>query len=89
MRQSPNRCGASGIPRRREGLSPYEMPFCMGLAGELPPAWPGFVSACAFLDRFSHFYRGNRTRIELGGASCATLPRDSWLFRIGRRSSQW
>jgi hypothetical protein len=50
-----------------QGLSPYEMPFCMGLAGELPPAWPGIVSACAFLDRFSHFYRSHRTRIELAG----------------------
>ncbi len=50
-----------------QGLSPYEMPFCMGLAGELTPAWPGIVSACAFLDRFSHFYRSHRTRIELAG----------------------
>jgi hypothetical protein len=39
----------------------------MGLAGELPPAWPGIASACAFLDRFSHFYRSHRTRIELAG----------------------
>ena len=50
-----------------QGLSPYEMPFCMGVAGELPLAWPGIVSACAFLDRFSHFYRSHRTRIELAG----------------------
>ena len=50
-----------------QGLSPYEMPFCMGLAGELPLAWPGIVSACAFLDRFSHFYRSHRPRIELAG----------------------
>jgi hypothetical protein len=50
-----------------QGLSPYEMPFFMGLAGELPLAWPGIVSACAFLDRFSHFYRSHRTRIELAG----------------------
>lgn len=49
------------------GLSPREMPFCMGLAGELPPAWPGIASACAFLDRFSHFYRSQRTRIVLAG----------------------
>ena len=47
------------------GLSPYEMPFCMGLAGELLQAWPGIASACAFLDRFGHFYRSHRTRIEL------------------------
>ena len=50
-----------------QGLSPYEMPFYMGMAGELPPAWPGIASACAFLDRFSHFYRSHRTRIELAG----------------------
>ena len=50
-----------------QGLSPYEMPFCMGLAMELPPAWPGIVSACGYLDRFSHFYCGHRTRIELAG----------------------
>jgi hypothetical protein len=50
-----------------QGLSPYEMPFCLGLAAELPLAWPGIVSACAFLDRFSHFYRSHRTRIELAG----------------------
>ncbi len=60
--------GASSIRASwLQGLSPYEMPFCMGLAGELPLAWPGFVSACAFLDRFSHFYRSHRTRIELAG----------------------
>ncbi|MDR3700733.1 MAG: hypothetical protein P4L56_13900 [Candidatus Sulfopaludibacter sp.] len=50
-----------------QGLSRYEMPFCMGLAGELPPAWPGSASVCAFLDRFSHFYGSHRTRIELVG----------------------
>jgi hypothetical protein len=50
-----------------QGLSPYEMPFCMGLARELPPAWPGIVAVCAFLDRFSHFYRSHRARIELAG----------------------
>ena len=50
-----------------QGLSPQEMPFCMGLAGELRPAWPGTVSVCAFLDRFSHFYRSHRSRIELAG----------------------
>jgi len=57
-------------PRRAfwlQGLSKYEMPFCMGLAGELPPARPGIVSVCAFLDRFSHFYRSHRPRIELAG----------------------
>jgi len=48
----------------RRGLSPYEMPFCMGLAGELPLAWPGVVCACAYLERFSHFYGNYRTRIE-------------------------
>lgn len=56
------------FPRRAawlEGLPRYEMPFCMGLAGELPPAWPGITSACAFLDRFSHFYQSHRTLIEL------------------------
>ena len=56
------------FPRRAawlRGLSRYEMPFCMGLAGELPLAWPGITSACAFLDRFSHFYQSHRTRIEL------------------------
>ena len=62
---------AGGPPPSRAswllGLSAYEMPFCMGLAGELPLAWPGIVSACAFLDRFSHFYRSHRTRIELAG----------------------
>ena len=56
-------------PRSRaswlQGLSSYEMPFYMALAGELPVAWPGIVSACAFLDRFSHFYRSHRTHIEL------------------------
>jgi hypothetical protein len=50
-----------------QGLSPYEMPFCMGLAGELPPAWPGTPSICAFLDRFSHFYGNQRPRIEVAG----------------------
>ncbi|MFY9727411.1 MAG: hypothetical protein WB579_06760 [Bryobacteraceae bacterium] len=50
-----------------QGLSPHEMPFCMGLAGELPAAWPGIASACAFLDRFGHFYRSHRPRIELAG----------------------
>jgi len=52
-------------PSWLQGMSPYEMPFCMGLAGELTLAWPGIVSACAFLDRFSHFYRGQRPRIEV------------------------
>ncbi|HEY1221005.1 MAG TPA: hypothetical protein VGF03_18830 [Bryobacteraceae bacterium] len=62
---------AGGAPPSRaiwlQGLSPREMPFCMGLAWELTLAWPGIVSACAFLDRFSHFYRSHRTRIELAG----------------------
>lgn len=62
---------AGGAPVSRaswlQGMSPYEMPFCMGLAGELPPAWPGIASACAFLDRFGHFYRNHRPRIELAG----------------------
>jgi len=58
---SPNR------PSWLQGLAAYEMPFCMGLAGELPLAWPGIVSACAFLDRFSHFYRSHKTTIELAG----------------------
>ena len=60
----------SASPRRApwlQGLTPYEMPFCMALAKELPPAWPGIISVCAFLDRFSHFYRANRNRIELAG----------------------
>ena len=60
---------AGGAPPRRaswlQGLSPYEMPLYLGLAGELPPLWPGVVSACAFLERFSHFYRNHRTTIEL------------------------
>lgn len=55
---SPNR------PSWLQGLSPWEMPFFMGLAGELLLAWPGSASASAFLDRFSHFYRSHRTRIE-------------------------
>lgn len=62
---------AGGAPPGRapwlQGLSPYEMPFYLGLAGELPLAWPGIASSCAFLDRFSHFYRGHRTRIEVAG----------------------
>lgn len=48
-----------------QGLSPYEMPFCLGLAGEVPQLWPGIASACGLLERFSHFYRGHRTQIEL------------------------
>jgi len=48
-----------------QGLSRYEVSFYMGLAGELPAAWPGIASACAFLDRFGHFYRSHRTGIEL------------------------
>lgn len=60
--------GASASPPAwLQGLSQAEMPFCMGLAGELPLAWPGTASACALLDRFSHFYRSQRTRIELAG----------------------
>ena len=44
------------------------MPFCMGLAREMPPAWPGVASsACAFLERFGHFYRSHRPQIELAG----------------------
>lgn len=48
-----------------QGLVSNEMPFCMGLAGELPRAWPATASVCAFLDRFSHFYRNHRTKLEL------------------------
>ncbi len=48
------------------GMSPHEMPFCMALAGELPPAWPG-MGTCAFLERFGHFYGSHRPKIELAG----------------------
>jgi hypothetical protein len=47
------------------GLSRFEMPLCMGLAGTLAPAWTDTTSACSYLDRFSHFYRNNRTHVEL------------------------
>jgi hypothetical protein len=51
-----------------QGISPQEMPFCMGLAAELPPAWPVTAcSTCAFLERFGHFYRSHRPQIELAG----------------------
>jgi len=49
-----------------QGLTRSEMPFCMALAAELPPVWPG-MATCAFLDRFAHYYRSHRTRIELAG----------------------
>ena len=53
------------LPSWLAGLSPHDMPFCMGMAGELALVWPGIVSGCAFLERFSHFYRSHRTQIEL------------------------
>jgi hypothetical protein len=59
---------AGGAPPRRaswlRGLSPYEMPFCLGLAGERR-SFGRASSACGFLERFSHFYRNHRTQIEL------------------------
>ncbi len=63
----PAGCASPSRASWLQGLPPSEMPFCMGLAGELAPAWPGVVSACAFLDRFSHFYRSHRPHIELAG----------------------
>jgi hypothetical protein len=60
----------TAAPRRGswlQGLSAHEMPYYFGLAGELPPAWPGIASAAAYLDRFSHFYRSHRTGIQLAG----------------------
>jgi len=57
-----------GPPPRRaswlKGLTPYDTPLCLGLAAELPMAWPGVASARAFLERFSHFYGNHRTQIE-------------------------
>lgn len=47
------------------GLSRYEIPFCMTLAGRLAPAWGGNLAVCPFLDRFGFFYRANRTHLEL------------------------
>lgn len=49
------------------GIPSANMPFCLGLAGELPRAWPATASVCAFLDRFSHYYRNHRTKLELAG----------------------
>jgi hypothetical protein len=46
------------------GLSRYEIPFCMGLAGGLASAWPDTTSTCALLERFSNFYRNHRTQLE-------------------------
>ena len=67
LAEFPAGCALPGRARGLQGLPAGELPFCMGLAGELPRAWPGIVSACAFLDRFSHFYRSHRPRIELAG----------------------
>ncbi len=47
------------------GLSQYEMPFCLYLAGGLAPGWGGHLPVCRFLERFTSFYRNNRTHIEL------------------------
>ncbi|MGO9232139.1 MAG: hypothetical protein ACLQKA_23330 [Bryobacteraceae bacterium] len=67
LAEFPAGSASAGPASWLRGLSPQEMPFRMGLAAELSPAWPGIASACAFLDRFSHFYRSHRTQIELVG----------------------
>lgn len=62
----PTGSASAGRASWLRGLTPYEMPFCMALAGELPPAWPG-MAVCAFLDRFGHYYGSHRPKIELAG----------------------
>lgn len=60
--------GGPGAARQAtwlRGLSRYEIPFCMGLAGTLAMEWTDTVSACPFLERFSNFYRNHRTQVEL------------------------
>ena len=47
------------------GLSRYEMPFSMSLAARLSAGWESHLPVCQYLNRFSWFYRNNRTRIEL------------------------
>jgi hypothetical protein len=46
------------------GISLYDMPFCMGLASALAPAWTATFATCSFLERFSLFYRINRGTVE-------------------------
>ena len=55
--------GASWAPWLA-GLSPHEMPFSMSLASTLALACEETSSGCAFLERFSCYYCGHRTRIE-------------------------
>lgn len=46
------------------GLSTYEMPLCMGLAGELAKKWPNIDSVYGYLERFACFYCNNRVQVE-------------------------
>jgi hypothetical protein len=52
-------------PLWMRGLSRYDIPFCMSLAGGMAMAWGTNLAVCPFLDRFSVFYRSNRTHLEL------------------------
>ena len=47
------------------GLSRYEMPFCMSLAGTLALASGDSILACPFLERFSYFYRSHRPKLDV------------------------
>jgi len=60
---------ADGSVRARQatwliGLTRYEIPFCMGVAGALAQTPADTVSTCPFLERFSYFYCAHRTRAE-------------------------
>jgi hypothetical protein len=52
-------------PSWKLGLSRYELPFCLHLAAGLAAGWESHLPVCVFLERFTSFYRSNRTRVEL------------------------
>jgi len=64
LAEFPAGCASANRASWLRGLSLYETPFCLGLAGEVVQLWPGIASACGLLDRFGHFYRRHRTQIE-------------------------
>ncbi len=66
----------SAPPRRTfwlRGLSTYETPLFLALAGELVRHWPGTGTACGFLDRYGHFYCSYRPRIERAARELRTV----------------
>jgi hypothetical protein len=48
-----------------DGLSRFELPFCMSLAGTLALADGEAISGCAFWERFGSFYCSHRPDIQL------------------------